>query len=86
MFPTALQQRLNFPGPQRVQACPALAQGQLRVEQWLTEGQRQHGTTRAGFVLLFFGLAVAPASEGVVSDGGSSFLFDPLVLTERRSP
>lgn len=87
-FRLPLQQRLNSPGPQRVQARPALAQGQLRVEHWLAEGQRQHGTSRAGFVLLFFGFAVAPASEGVVSDGGrerfGDFLFDPLWLTERR--
>ena len=52
-----------------MQACPALAQGQLRAVHRLAEGQRQHGSGRAGFVLLFFGPAGAGDSSGGAADG-----------------
>jgi len=52
-----------------VQARPAMAQGQLRDVHWLAEGQKQHGSGRAGFVLLFFWLAGAGLAAGGATDG-----------------
>ena len=72
-----LRQRLLSPGEQLVQGRPALVQGQPEAKHWLEEGQKQHGSSRAGLSLLFFPPGAAPFGGGVVGALGV-FLLAPL--------
>ena len=82
-----LRHRLESPGEQLEQARPALAQGQLAAKHWLEVGQRQHGSSRAGFVLLFFppGASLWGGADGAVASLGVFLLF-PLVGRDFRPP
>ena len=83
-----LLQQCRSPGQQSVQVRPAVAQGQLRGMQRLFDGQKQHGSARAGIVLLFFvATAAAAGGEGTAVEAFATlgvFRLFPLVLSARR--